>query len=757
MKKYLNMIFILFLGLNLGFAAVTSRTDPQISMAPKEVRKTPISFVLNRTIREKDVQAAIELYHHLKQHESEKYDFSEAQLNNVGYRLLNSGQVKDAIVIFKLNVELFPEAMNPIDSLAEGYLNDGDVKTAILYYKKALKRDPNFAASLLGMNRIYTMQNYEKLEYTIPMRDGKKLFTQVYSPIDSTQQYPIILFRTPYSVLPYGEEKLNYRTVLGPTMAFTKEGFIFVYQDVRGKFMSEGEYVDVRPHKPLKKLSADFDESSDTYDTIEWLIHNTNNNGRVGIWGVSYPGFYSTMAVIDAHPALKAASPQAPIADWFIDDDFHRNGAFYLLQAVNFMRNWAYRPQPSQTRPGSVLAYRKPNLYDFLLEVGPVAKIDELYFKGRIPMWTQMMEHGTYDDYWKAMNILPHLKNIRPAVLTVGGWYDAEDLYGPLKTYATIEDNNPGADNRLVMGPWYHGGWRGQGPERLGDVLVYNASAGRYFQDNVLFPFFMYHLKEEGGPDPTEAYVYETGTNVWQLYSQWPPEDVVGRELYMHKDGALSFEEPTEVGKDIFDEFLSDPAKPVPHLGTTITRWSYDFMHADQRYAATRPDVLVYKSPVLKEDVTLAGPIQAELFVSTTGTDADWVVKLIDVYPDNARDPVPNPTRVRMGGYQTLVRGEIMRGKFRNGFDRPEPFVPGEVEKVAFELQDVNHTFLKGHRIMVQVQSTWFPLFDRNPQKFMDIYQAEAKDFQKAFHRVYLSQDYPSHLKVNVSIRSDRK
>jgi len=364
-------------------------------------------------------------------------------------------------------------------------------------------------------------------------------------------------------------------------------------------------------------------------------------------------------------------------------------------------------------------------------------------------MWNLMMEHGTYDEYWKAMNILPHLKDIKTAVLMVGGWFDAEDLYGPLKTYAAIEKNNPGVENRLVMGPWYHAGWRGQGTEKLGDVLVYSVSTGKYFQKNILFPFFMYHLKGEGKLDLPEAYVYETGTNQWQLYDKWPPESVEEAGLYFHKEGELSFEEP-EGGENSYDEYLSDPARPVPHLGTTIYRWSYDFMHADQRFAATRPDVLVYESEVLKEDVTLAGPIQAELFVSTTGTDADWVVKVIDVYPDNTPNPVPNPTGVRMGGYQMMVRGEIIRGKFRKGFDKPEPFVPGEIEKVGFELQDINHTFLKGHKIMVQIQSTWFPLFDRNPQKFMDIYSAEEEDFQKAYHRVYHSKNHPSHLEVNV-------
>jgi putative CocE/NonD family hydrolase len=758
MRKHFNRFFAASMAMTLFVSMAVASANLQIPMAPKQESKIPISNVLQKIITEKDVKAAIEQYYYLKENEPDKYDFSEPELNNLGYRLLNQKRIKDAIEIFKLNIEVFPNSVNPYDSLAEGYLNDGDVENAVKFYNKALEKDPNFAASITGLGRIFVMENYEKREYQIPMRDGIKLFTQVSSPVDRSKKYPILLFRTPYGVDPYGEEKLNYRYFLGPSIAFSREGFIFVHQDVRGKHMSEGKFIDMRPYISVKKGPSDIDESSDTYDTIDWLIKNIpNNNGRVGIWGVSYPGFYSSMALLDAHPALVAASPQAPIADWFIDDDFHRNGAFYLLQAVNFMRYWAPRQEPTQNSPNSLLRYPKPNLYDFLLELGSVSTINEKYFKDRVKFWNLMMEHGTYDEFWQARNILPHLKNIQTAVLMVGGWFDAEDLYGPLKTYAAIEKNNPGVQNSLVMGPWYHGGWRGVGPEKLGDILVYASRAGKYFQDNILFPFFNYHLKGEGELNLPEAFVYETGSNVWQLYDKWPPENIEKKGLYLHRDNKLSFEEPSNTEEDVSDEYLSDPNKPVPHLGNTIYRWSYDFMHADQRYAATRPDVLVFESDVLKEDVTIAGPIKAVLYVSTTGTDADWVVKLIDVYPDNAPDPVPNPAGVRMGGYQTLVRGEIMRGKFRNSFEKPEPFVPEKITKVEFELQDINHTFLKRHKIMVQIQSTWFPLFDRNPQKFVDIYSAKKEDFEKAVHRVYHSKEYPSHLKVNVVLRPVKK
>lgn len=756
--KRISRIFIVFMAMNLILLPFVAGSSLQISLASKDEKKTLISFVMRKILREKDIEAALERYRFLKENEPDKYDFSENTLNGLGYNLLQQKQVKDAIEIFKLNVEAFPQSANPYDSLAEGYLNDGDLENAVIFYKKALEKDPDFPDPITGLDRIYIMENYEKRKHLIPMRDGIKLFTQVYSPKDKSRKYPILLFRTPYSVRPYGEEKLKYRNMLGPHMIFSKEGFIFARQDVRGKYMSEGEYVDMRPHKSIKKGPSDIDESSDSYDTIDWLVKSvSNNNGKVGIWGVSYPGFYSSMALIDSHPALVAASPQAPIADWFIDDDFHRNGAFYLLQAVNFMRSWGSRPEPTVNRTQMLLKYPKPNLYDFLLELGPIANINERYFKGKVGFWNQMMEHGTYDDFWQARNILPHLKNIKAAVLMVGGWFDAEDLYGPLKTYFNIEKNNPGIQNHLVMGPWYHGGWRGQGSEKLGDILVYAASAGKYFQENILLPFFKYYLKGKGELNLSEAFVYETGSNVWQLYEAWPPENIERKGLYLHPDKMLSFEEPTNTEKGTFDEYLSDPGKPVPHLGNTIHRWSYDFMHADQRYAATRPDVLVYESDVLKQNVTISGSIKAVLHVSTTGTDADWVVKLIDVYSDNMSDPTPNPRGVRMGGYQMLVRGEIMRGKFRNSFERPEPFSPGKVTKVELELQDINHTFLNRHKIMIQIQSTWFPLFDRNPQKFVDIYGASEKDFQKAFHRVYHSKEYPSHLKVNVAISKKEK
>jgi putative CocE/NonD family hydrolase len=752
MKRIYKILFIIFIVSNLFYLTADASICAQIKMAPQEEKRIPISQALQDIISKENVEAAIQHYYNLKKNEPQKYDFSENQLNTLGYRLLQSGRIDDAITIFKLNVEVFPEAPNPYDSLAEAYLNKGDKERAVEYYNKALKINPTFDASINGLDKIYIIEHYEKKEYQIPMRDGIKLFTQVYMPKDNSIKYPILIFRTPYRVAPYGEEEINYRNVLGPTIDFTKEGYIFVYQDVRGKFMSEGEYVDMRPYKPIKKGPSDIDESSDTYDTIDWLVKNIpNNNGRAGIYGTSYPGFYSVMALIDAHPALVAASPQAPIADWFIDDDFHRNGAFYYLQAVNFL-SIAGVPRPGLTKvwPPSLLDYPEPDLYDFLLDIGPVSNINAKYFKGKIPFWNQMLKHGTYDEFWKARNTLPHLNNIKTAVMTVGGWFDAEDLYGPLKSYATIEKNNPNIKNTLVVGPWYHGGWGYAKSEKLGDILVYSGSAAKYFQENIELPFFNYYLKDKGELKLPEAFIYNTGSNTWMSYDKWPPENISEKELYLQANHKLSFEKPTETGEEAFDEYISDPSKPVPHMGTTISGWSYDFMHCDQRYASTRPDVLAFETDTLKEDVTIAGPLLAELYVSTTGTDADWVVKLIDVYPDSSPNPTPNPTNVVMGGYQMLVRGEIMRGKFRNSFEKPEPFVPNKITKVKFELQDICHTFLKGHKIMVQIQSTWFPLFDRNPQKFVDIYNAKEADFQKATHKVYRSAEYSSHIKVKI-------
>lgn len=745
--KVIILTFLACLPSNLSAAS-------QQPLNIQDQEKTSIADVLLETITGKNVQVAIEQYRELRATATDEYNFEENELNNLGYRLLGRNRVDDAIEIFKLNIEMFPEAWNPHDSLAEAYMvkafsPDGDMsykEQSIKHYKISLQMNPGNNNGLLMLNRIQIMENYTKHEYMIPMRDGIKLFTQVYTPNEKSAKYPIILLRTPYRVSPLGTEKLSYRQVLGPSQAFDKDGYIFVFQDVRGKYMSEGEFMQMRPLEPE---DGGIDESTDTYDTIEWLLHNIqDNNGRVGMWGISYPGVYAAMALVNAHPALVAVSPQAPPADWFMGDDWHHNGAFFWFQAVNWMRSaGVYRPEPIDHFMDRLFTYPTPYLYDFFLDTGPVSNINARYFNDRVPFWNHMMEHGTYDDFWKARCTLPHFKNIRSAVITVGGWFDAENLYGALKTYASIEEHNPGIRNTIVMGPWYHGGWAFSNSDLLGDINVLSKTAGQYYREDIELPFFNYHLKGKGEFSPPEALVFETGTNIWRSYNKWPPTDVVKQNLYLRSGESLSFSPPTISGEDTYDEYVSDPNKPVPHSPRMIARWSYDFMHDDQRFASRRPDVLVFETEPLEKNITIAGPIIAELYVSTTGTDADWVVKLIDVYPEDAPR---NAEGTWMGGYQMLVRGDVIRGKFRNSFEKPEPFKPGEVTKVRFELQDANHTFLRGHMIMVQVQSTWFPLMDRNPQKFVDIYSATEDDFQTAVHRVYHSQKYPSHLKVEV-------
>ena len=592
--------------------------------------------------------------------------------------------------------------------------------------------------------------NYTKYEYMIPMRDGVRLFTSVYAPKDDSKPYPVMLFRTPYSVRPYGVN--SYKTRIGPSRRFAKDLFIFAYQDVRGRMASEGEFVNVRPHKTVKSGPADIDESSDTYDTIDWLVENIpNNNGRAGQWGISYPGFYTAMGAIDAHPALKASSPQAPVTDWFIGDDFHHNGAFYLAHAFRFF--WRFgKPVDEPTRnPPARFDFKTPDGYEFYLNIGPLTNLNEKYFKNEVPFWNEMSKHGSYDQYWKDRDLRPHLKNIRHAVMTVGGWFDAEDLFGPLKVYESIEKNSPEAFNILVMGPWYHGQWAGHDGDKMGHV-PFNAKTSLFYREKIELPFFKHYLKgeAEGTADLPEAYVFETGTNQWRRYETWPPKNATGKTLYFREGGKLSFEPPETNGADAFDEYISDPAKPVPFIPNISIGMTREHMLDDQRSAGTRTDVLVFQTDVLEADLTIAGPLTPSLFVSTTGTDSDWVVKLIDVYAADFPDPDPNPAGVKMGGYQQLVRGEAMRGKFRDSFEEAKPFIPGKVTKVEYVMPDAYHTFRRGHRIMVQVQSSWFPLVDRNPQKFVDIYNAKKEDFQKATQRVYRSRRAPSAVRLRV-------
>lgn len=590
---------------------------------------------------------------------------------------------------------------------------------------------------------IYMRANYSKIERMIPMRDGVKLFTAIYIPKVQGQTYPFLMTRTPYSCAPYGENNFSGR-ILG-YRHLLREGFIFVVQDVRGRYMSEGQFVDVRPHLPNKKSKTDTDESTDTYDTVEWLLTNVpNNNGRVGIFGISYPGFYSTAALPDAHPAIKAVSPQAPVTDWFEGDDFHHNGAFFLMDGFGFYYSFG-RPRPKPTTEGNPgFPFPVQDNYEFYLRMGALKNFTQRYMSD-VPFWLDLMSHPNLDEFWKARNIRTHLKNVRPATLVVGGHFDAEDCFGAWATYQAIEQHNPDGNHKIVMGPWSHGGWSRSTGRRLGNV-DFGSATSVYYREQVELPFFLYHLKDRGQADLPEALVFATGANVWRRYDAWPPPQAQTRNLYLQPNGGLSFDQPT--ARDAFDECVSDPARPVPYTEDVHLRRTREYMTDDQRFAARRPDVFVYQTPVLTEDMSLSGPLEAELFVTTTGTDADYVVKLIDVYPDDARqDP---ESAVPSSGYQMLVRGEIMRGRFRNSFERPEAMRPGKVERIAFTLPDVCHVFQKGHRIMVQVQHSWFPLVDRNPQQFVDIYNCADSDFIKATHRLYHDSTRPSRIGVRV-------
>lgn len=535
-------------------------------------------------------------------------------------------------------------------------------------------------------------EHYTKYEYRIPMRDGVHLFTSVYVPKDSSHTYPFLINRTPYSVGPYGVDQ--YRRNLGPSTDFDKAGYIFVSQDVRGRYMSEGTFVEMRPHIDNKKSERDVDDASDLYDTIDWLLKNVpNNNGNAGIWGISYPGFFTSASIIDSHPALKAASPQAPMTNLFMGDDAYHGGAFMLN--ANFGFYSSFKPQENPELPPKVRVpfdYGTTSGYDFYLNVGPISNLDK-YLDGKSALFDDQMRHDTYDDYWKARNLAPHMKNIHCAVLTVGGWFDAEDLQGPFSTFHAIDEHNSGIFNVLVIGPWVHGGWARYDGNHLGRV-EFASNTGEYYRKNILFPFFEQHLK--GGADAKlpKAYVFETGTNVWRRYSAWPPKEAESKTLFLRAGGELSFD-PPDADAPSFDEYVSDPAKPVPFVSYVSTRVPQEYMDSDQRFADSRTDVLTYQTPVLQEDVTIAGPISPKLFVSTSGTDSDWDVKLIDVYPADYPDsrfdtPKPEdkdkprtdvgPPEFSMGGYQQLVRGEPFRGKFRHSFEKPEPFTPGKVE-----------------------------------------------------------------------------
>jgi uncharacterized protein len=588
----------------------------------------------------------------------------------------------------------------------------------------------------------YIRLHYHKQEHSIPMRDGVKLFTTIYIPRDTTKKYPLLMKRTPYSVAPYGADK--YAAALGPSEHFVKAGYIFVNQDVRGRFMSEGEFVEVTPHIPQKRSKSEFDESSDTYDTIDWLLKNVpGHNGRVGMYGISYPGFYCSAGMIDAHPALAAVSPQAPVGDWFFDDFLH-NGAFFLAHAYRWLGNNATeRPKPTTEKPPP-LVYPTTDGYQLFLETGNMEEVTKKLLKNTAPFWNDMMAHPNRDEFWQRRAILPHLKQVAPQVMVVTGWYDAEDLYGSFKTYRAIEKLNPNVNNVLVVGPWHHGGWASTEGEKLGPIS-FGSKTAAFYRAEIEFPFFEKYLKDQPSAAPAEATVFETGSNTWRTFDAWPPQGVQAKSIYLRENGSLDFSPPTAAAA--FDEYVSDPAKPVPYTETITPQMTIAYMVEDQRFAARRPDVLVYQTPPLTEGLVLAGPLDVDLWVTTTGTDADFVVKLIDVFPHHS-DAAKQP------GFQMLLRSEVIRGRFRNSFEKPEPLTPGQPTRIRLELLDVLHRFQKDHRLMIQIQSSWFPLVDRNPQKFVpNIYFAKPEDYQKATHRVLRSSEHATHVRLPVLSR----
>lgn len=587
---------------------------------------------------------------------------------------------------------------------------------------------------------VYMREHYEKSEYQIPMRDGAKLFTVVYTPKDKSKQYPFLMNRTCYNASNYAD----YKTHAHPSKFLVEDGYILVFQDVRGRYMSEGLFTNMTPNIPGNnpKNKKDIDESSDTWDTIDWLVKNIKgNNGRVGIYGISYPGFYTAASLPDAHPALKACSPQAPISDFFFDD-FHHMGA-YLQSYTAAFAVFGYQKKELTKKDwfneeiGRFIKSMPKDGYDFYMKQGPLKNITAKYHYDNF-FWQEIIDHPNYDTFWQKRNLLPHLKNVTPAVLTVGGWFDAEDLYGPLHIYKTIENTTPGAKNTIVMGPWGHGDWAFEAGKSTHNHIYFGDSISTFYQREIEQPFFAYYLKDEGKNELPEAYMFDTGKKEWRKFNEWPPSDIPPLQLYFGENGQLSINKP--VNENAVFEYISDPAKPVPYTsqieGLTFT--PRRFMSDDQREASRRPDVLTFETDVLTDNVTAAGEILAKLKVAMTGTDADFIVKLIDVYPDDHPNYEHNPKNIVMGGYQQLVRSEVFRGRFRNSFEKPEPFVPGQVTEVEVPLQDVLHTFKKGHRIMIQVHSTWFPYIDRNPQKYVEnIYKADESDFIKSTIKVY--------------------
>lgn len=604
-----------------------------------------------------------------------------------------------------------------------------------------------FVSACMGQNvdtPFSVKSHYTKKEAMIPMRDGVKLYTAIYTPTDAAR-YPILMVRTPYSCAPYGADKI--RNSVGPNVDLAREKYIFVYQDVRGRYKSEGQFEEVTPAIANKKENQ-VDESSDTYDTIEWLLKNTENNGRVGLWGISYPGFFATASLPNAHPAIKAVSPQAPVTDEFIGDDCNHNGAFFLLDNFGFYNFFEGKKADNGESYSPIFNARYSDAYKFFLDMKTLKNSNgPAYYNGKGKIYNEILENDTYNNYWKSRNIRTHLKDVKPAVLVVGGWFDAEDLFGALQTYAAIEKQNSNNNNKLVMGPWTHGAWAGPTWTTYASH-EFGANVNDYYHRQIETPFFNFYLKDKGSFDAAEASIFETGSNQWKNYPVWPPANAQPVHYYFHPSGRLSTQRPTSASGA--DEYVSDPWKPVPYTGTISARRNNEYMAEDQRFASQRPDVLSFESDTLSEDLLVTGPILTNLLVTITGTDADFIVKLIDVLPETEKNPSPNPKNYQLPGAQRLIRAEVFRGKFRHSFEKPTPFVPGKIEKVTFALNDVAHLFKKGHRIMVQVQSSWFPLVDRNPQTFIKISAATESDYKKSTIRILHDATHASSIVLPV-------
>jgi hypothetical protein len=628
---------------------------------------------------------------------------------------------------------------------------------------QATPRPPTAAeayAAYLEARKTWNQEHYTKAEVYIPMRDGKKLFTVIFTPKDQTKTYPILLNRTPYGQddgkggSGYGKDKAVPFMACIREACIPEDGFVIVGQDVRGRYLSaEGEFQDVRPIRVNPKAGA-IDESTDAFDTIEWLLKNTlRNNGKVGLYGQSYDGFYAASGLVRHHPALKATILSAPVTDWWDGDDIHRNGAIRLAQTFYF---YAYLVQP-QPRPVETVPEQEPPTqdgYTFFLNLGPLSKAGLKLGMDPGNFWNEIVKHPNRDVFGKGRDLRPHMKNLKMAVMTVGGWFDNENLFGSLNTYQAIRAQNPSAEATVVMGPWVHGNWRAQAVKRPGypngdelEAIRFGHRLSLDFQEKVELPFLRHHLKDDPNPAITGAMAFRTGSNTWHAFPAWPPKDTKSTPIYFQEQGRLSYQ-PSSKGPG--DTFVSDPRHPVPYTQSISFDYYMPYMAEDQRFAATRPDVVVYRTEPLTEDLTIAGAVKADLWVSTTGTDADWVVKVIDVWPDDAKAPEDLAGNTPLGGYQQLVRGDIMRGKYRHSLEKPEPFMPGKPTEVAFDMLDCFHTFKKGHRLMVQIQSSWFPLFDRNPQTFMNIMEANPEQFRKATHTIFRTKEWPSRIVLPV-------